>query len=290
MDGKSIDTRRQYKSSLDVHYSSGVMNRAFCRSAKRLSGANPDTGTATVDGVKKASQAWYEANASHWTSSTQWMAGCQGVVDAATALHVLARRDLGARRLVEGRGRHLQVHPRQRLRPDADAGDGNGDGRHRRRPTWSRPRRRGNTAQSVALTITGLPSGVTGTFAPATVMSGAASTLTIATAYDTPMGDIAFTVDRHGPATHAHAAGTLTVTAPPPDLTPPPSADMATGGGTGGNGNGDNGGGGSGCSVAGRAGGSPMSALLFVAAALLLVARQRRASVRKMTATSRAKV
>jgi MYXO-CTERM domain-containing protein len=148
----------------------------------------------------------------------------------------------------------------------------------------------GNTAQSVALTITGLPAGVTGTFAPATVMSGATSTLTIQTAYDTPMGDIAFTVTGTGTATPHTAAGTLTVTAPPPDLTPPPVADMATGTGTGGNGNGDHGGGGSGCSVAGTAGGSPMSALLFVAAALLLVARQRRASVRKMTATSRTNV
>ena len=90
MDGKSIDNATQYKSSLDVHYTSGVMNRAFCRACKRLSGADPDTGTATVDGVKKASKAWYEANASHWTSSTQWTAGCQGVIDSATALNYSA--------------------------------------------------------------------------------------------------------------------------------------------------------------------------------------------------------
>jgi MYXO-CTERM domain-containing protein len=151
----------------------------------------------------------------------------------------------------------------------------------------------GNTAQSVALTVTGLPTGVTGTFNPASVMSGATSMLTIHTAYDTEHGDIAFKVTGTAAAATHDASGTLTVTAPPPDLTPPPVADMATGTGTGGNGNGNGnngGGGGSGCSVAGTSGGSPMSALLFVAAALLLVARQRRASVRKMTATSPTKL
>ena len=34
-DGSSIDNASQYNSSLDVHYTSGVMNRAFCHAAKR---------------------------------------------------------------------------------------------------------------------------------------------------------------------------------------------------------------------------------------------------------------
>ena len=146
----------------------------------------------------------------------------------------------------------------------------------------------GNTAQSVALTIAGLPPGVTGTFNPATVMSGATSTLTIATEYDTPVGDLSFTVTGTGTATTETATGKLTVTAPPPDLTPPPVADMATEGGGGGNGN-HGGGSSSGCSLGGD-GGSPLGALLFVAAMLLVVARQRRASVRKMRATSPTKL
>ena len=130
MDGMSIDTATAYKSGLDVHYSSGVMNRAFCRSAKRLSGADPDTGTATVDGVKKASQAFYEANASHWTSSATWVPGCQGVVDAATALKFSPGDISGLGDSWKDVGVDLHVHARQRLRPDARAGDGDGDGGH----------------------------------------------------------------------------------------------------------------------------------------------------------------
>jgi Zn-dependent metalloprotease/subtilisin-like proprotein convertase family protein len=84
-DGASIDNAADYTSNLDVHYSSGVMNKAFCRAAKRLSGGSPDS-PATVDGVKKAGQAWYQANASYWTASTNFTQACQGVVDAATAL------------------------------------------------------------------------------------------------------------------------------------------------------------------------------------------------------------
>jgi pseudolysin/vibriolysin len=80
-DGNSIDNAANYNSGLDVHYTSGVMNKAFCRAAKRLSSANPDTGSATAAGVQKAAKAWYTANASYWTSSATFTQGCQGVVD-----------------------------------------------------------------------------------------------------------------------------------------------------------------------------------------------------------------
>jgi pseudolysin/vibriolysin len=85
-DGSSIDNASQYNESLDVHYSSGVMNRAFCRASKRLSGVDPDTGNASQDGVHQAGKAWFEANAHYWTSSATFVQGCQGVVDAAKAL------------------------------------------------------------------------------------------------------------------------------------------------------------------------------------------------------------
>jgi Zn-dependent metalloprotease len=85
-DGGSIDNAKDYNSSLDVHYTSGVMNKAFCRAAKRLSGVDPGTGTATADGVRKAAKAWFQANDTKWTSSTNWVQGCQGVVDSAKEL------------------------------------------------------------------------------------------------------------------------------------------------------------------------------------------------------------
>lgn len=84
-DGGSIDNAANYNSGLDVHYSSGVMNKAFCRAARRLSSGSP-TGAATAEGVKRAGQAWFAANADYWTASTTFTQGCQGVVDAATAL------------------------------------------------------------------------------------------------------------------------------------------------------------------------------------------------------------
>src|SRR5262249_33083230 len=58
-DGMSIDNAKDFTQTMDVHFSSGVMNRAFCRAAKRLSGADPDTGDATADGVKQAAKAFY---------------------------------------------------------------------------------------------------------------------------------------------------------------------------------------------------------------------------------------
>jgi pseudolysin/vibriolysin len=285
MDGKSIDNASKFTTSLDVHYTSGVMNKAFCRAAKRLSGADPDTGTATVDGVKKASKAWYEANAAHWTSSTQWTAGCQGVVDAATALKYSAGdisglgdswKDVG----VTCNYTHVNDFGMSMTPATATAMAGTSATFMITTTVGA-----GNTAQSLTLSATGLPSGVTATFNPATIMSGATSTLTIQTAYNTPVGDILFNAVGTGTTTHM-AAGTLTVTAPPPDLTPPPAADMGTGtggnGGSGGNGGGNGDHGGSGCSMAGHDAGPASGLFLFAAAAVaLLLARRRAVTVRR---------
>jgi Zn-dependent metalloprotease len=89
-DGVSIDNAANFVVGMDQHYSSGVMNKAFCRAAKRISGADPDTGQATLSGVSRAARAWYTANMSYWTSATQFVDACQGVVDAAEALGLSA--------------------------------------------------------------------------------------------------------------------------------------------------------------------------------------------------------
>ncbi|WP_020662481.1 M4 family metallopeptidase [Amycolatopsis benzoatilytica] len=72
-------------------------------------------------------------------------------------------------------------------------------------------------AQSVKLTATGLPTGATATFNPATVQSGGTATLTIATTSATPNGDSKITVTATGPAATHTADFTLTVG----DGTPP---------------------------------------------------------------------
>ena len=70
------------------------------------------------------------------------------------------------------------------------------------------------SAQTVALTASGLPSGATASFSPASVTSGSSSTLTIATTAATPSGSYPVTVTGTGSATHT-ATYTLTVTGGP---------------------------------------------------------------------------
>ena len=71
-DGSSIDNASQYTSGLDVHYSSGVYNKAFCTLAK-TSGWN----------TRKAFEVFERANALYWTSSATFNSGACGVESAA---------------------------------------------------------------------------------------------------------------------------------------------------------------------------------------------------------------
>ncbi len=84
-DGVSIDHYSDYNDGIDVHFSSGISNKAFCLTARRLASGSP-TGTATQASVKRASLAWYRANAAFWTPSTSFQQGCQGTLDAAREL------------------------------------------------------------------------------------------------------------------------------------------------------------------------------------------------------------
>ena len=74
-DGGSIDNASQYNSSLDVHYSSGVYNKAFCLLAKTAGWGTP-----------KAFQVMARANALYWTASSTFNQGACGVETAATDL------------------------------------------------------------------------------------------------------------------------------------------------------------------------------------------------------------
>jgi len=68
------------------------------------------------------------------------------------------------------------------------------------------------SAQAVSLTASGLPSGATASFSPASVTSGGSSTLTIATSAATPAGTYPITVTGTGAAASRTATYTLTVT------------------------------------------------------------------------------
>ncbi len=74
-DGSSIDNASQYYSGLDVHYSSGVYNKAFYLLATKTGWTTP-----------KAFQVFARANQLYWTPSTDFNNGACGVQQAATDL------------------------------------------------------------------------------------------------------------------------------------------------------------------------------------------------------------
>ncbi len=72
-DGRSIDNAKNYTSTMDVHYSSGVYNKAFCTLAKT-----------TGWGTRKAFEVMASANDLYWTASSTFNNGACGVEKAAT--------------------------------------------------------------------------------------------------------------------------------------------------------------------------------------------------------------
>jgi PKD repeat protein len=74
-DGKSIDSANDYYSGMDVHYSSGVFNKAFYVLA-----------TTTGWDTKKAFAVFVKANQDYWEPSTNFIEGAEGVRDAAVSL------------------------------------------------------------------------------------------------------------------------------------------------------------------------------------------------------------
>lgn len=75
LDGQSIDHANDYYEGLDVHYSSGVFNRAFY-----LLSTHPEWD------VKKAFEIFLVANRVYWTSDATFDSAACGVVKAATDL------------------------------------------------------------------------------------------------------------------------------------------------------------------------------------------------------------
>ncbi len=72
-DGASIDDASGYYDGLDVHYSSGVYNRAFCTLA-----------TSSGWDTRMAFEVFHDANAVYWTPTETFDSGACGVEQAAT--------------------------------------------------------------------------------------------------------------------------------------------------------------------------------------------------------------
>ena len=83
MDGSSVGHTDDLTSGVDVHYSSGIPNRAFCLAVGRY---RASTGASARAGVRAVGHVWYSANAGYWTSGTTFTEACRGTVDAARAL------------------------------------------------------------------------------------------------------------------------------------------------------------------------------------------------------------
>jgi len=71
-DGRSIDNAADYTSGLDVHYSSGVYNKAFYNLA-----------TKAQWNTRKAFEVFYQANKMYWSATSTFNQGACGVQQAA---------------------------------------------------------------------------------------------------------------------------------------------------------------------------------------------------------------
>jgi len=72
LDGRSIGHADDYRTGMDVHYSSGVFNKAFYTLA-----------TTSGWGIRKAFEVFAWANQDYWTPSTNFQQGAEGVLQAA---------------------------------------------------------------------------------------------------------------------------------------------------------------------------------------------------------------
>ena len=122
-------------------------------------------------------------------------------------------------------------------------------------------------AQSVALTATGLPTGVTASFNPPSVMSGATSQITLTADPSATLGSASYQVVATGAAGAKNATVALTVTEKPAT----PDAGMG-----GSNGSGDGGSQSGGCCNVGADHSAPVGALLLVGLVGLVLGRRRR--------------
>ena len=239
-DGQSIDNASDYNSQLDVHFSSGVMNKAFCLAAKRISSGSP-TGTPTADGVKQAAKAWFTANAKFWTSTSTFAQGAQGVVDAAKSLNFPVKdiQAIGDSWKDVGVTSTYPIVNEFLLSLDAQSKSVVAGKTASFQIATSVPS--GSTAQTVMLTLSGTDAGVTGSFSLASLQSGGSSQLTLTVGADVAAGKHDFTLTAAGASASHTLTGTLMVqsAAAPPPTTGTPGSGGGDGAGAGGGSSGD---------------------------------------------------
>lgn len=85
-DGVSIDHVNNYRTGIDVHFSSGIPNKVFCRFARRLASGGDPTSPETRDSVIKAAKVFFRANDTKWTTNSTFLTAALGTKMAASEL------------------------------------------------------------------------------------------------------------------------------------------------------------------------------------------------------------
>ncbi|MBY8873122.1 M4 family metallopeptidase [Micromonospora sp. PLK6-60] len=227
LDGSSDSCWSTSTKNKDVHYSSGVGNHFFFNLAEGTGatayGTSPVCGSApavTGIGRAKAEKIWYRALDVYFTSNTSYV-NTTTPSNTARAYTLRAATDLYGSCSTEYKAVQAAWTAVNVAGNDAPCSTGN-DFSVSLSPT-SGSVTAGNavsttvgtavtsgSAQTVTLSASGLPSGASASFNPASVTAGGSSTLTITTSSSTPTGTYSVTVTGTGSVTRT-ATYTLTV-------------------------------------------------------------------------------
>ena len=228
LDGGSLGCWSSSATSVDVHYSSGIGNHFFFNLAEGTGatsyGTSPVCGSAaavTGIGRTKAAAIWYKALTDYFTASTRYYLA-SNLANTARAYTLSAATDLYGSCSTEYQAVQKAWTAVNVAGSDATCTSTNtftmslsstaGSVAPGSSVATTVATVNSGTAQTVAFTATGLPTGATATFNPTSVTSGASSTLTIATTTSTAAGSYPITVTGTGTSVTRTATYTLTVT------------------------------------------------------------------------------
>ncbi|MET7426595.1 M4 family metallopeptidase [Dactylosporangium sp. NPDC005555] len=233
LDGSSHGCWSTTTKNVDVHYSSGPGNHFFFNLAEGTGatsfGTSPVCGSApAVVGIgrAKAEKIWYRALDVYFTSNTSYVnTGNPG--NTARAYSLSAATDLYGTcsveyKAVQAAWTAVNVAGNDAVCPTgndfslaASPASGSVNPGSSVTSTVTATLTNGS-AQTVALTASGLPSGATASFSPASINSaGGTSTLTIATSASTPSGTYAVTITGTGASSTRTTTYSLTVNGAP---------------------------------------------------------------------------
>ncbi|MBV1856165.1 M4 family metallopeptidase [Catellatospora tritici] len=233
LDGSSHGCWSTSTKNVDVHYSSGVANHFFFNLAVGTGatsyGTSPICGSAPgVVGIgnTKAEKIWYRALDVNFTSSTAYVNTSTPANNA--RLHTLAAATFlygtcsAEYKAVQAAWTAVNVASTDAACPAGNdfslaAAPASGSVNPGSSVTSTITATLTNgSAQTVALTAAGLPSGATASFSPSSITSaGGTSTLTIATSASTPAGTYAVTVTGTGASSTRTTTYSLTVNGAP---------------------------------------------------------------------------